>query len=188
MNLGAFFNIGNLKPIAKANGIDVPCLRGYWLMKNKKKLTNDDISEMCRDITIEAIEKLIASNWKELPYREYSIKTTKRNKHYLNDTDFDKMVIRWDRIHGKKRKIAKWECKKSCRNVIRQMNMFNKYAGRDDVLYIHARLGNWLDIMSDIKKKSWYLESINDSFDSSYCDIYAKIASINYTGVDKEII
>ena len=42
--------------------------------------------------------------------------------------------------------------------------------------------------MSDIKKKSWYLESINDSFDSSYCDIYAKIASINYTGVDKEII
>ena len=188
MNLGAFFNIGILEPVAKANGIDVPCLRGYWLMKNKKKLTNDDISEMCRDVTIEAIEKLIASNWKELPYREYSIKTTKRNKHYLNDTDFDKMVIRWDRIHGKKRKMAKWECKKACRNVIRQMNMFNKYAGRDDVLYIHARLGNWLNIMSDIKKKSWYLESINDSFDSSYCDIYAKIAPINYIGVDKEII
>ena len=56
MNLGAFFNIGNLEPIAKANGIDVPCLRSYWRMKNKKKLTNDDISEMCRDITNVAFE------------------------------------------------------------------------------------------------------------------------------------
>lgn len=31
MNLGAFFNIGNLGPIAKDNGIDVPCSRGYWV-------------------------------------------------------------------------------------------------------------------------------------------------------------
>lgn len=46
MNLGAFFNIGNLEPIAKANGIDVPCLRGYWLMKDEERLTNEEIEKM----------------------------------------------------------------------------------------------------------------------------------------------
>ena len=59
-----------------------------------------------------------------------------------------------------------------------QWEMWNRYCGRADVLYIHARLGkyNWSYVVhTDYKDKSWYLESCNDSQDYSYCDIYAKI-------------
>lgn len=54
---------------------------------------------------------------------------------------------------------------------------FNKYSGRFDVLYIHARIGggNWLSCRNQVKNQPWFLEKVDDFYDNTYCDIYAKI-------------
>ena len=59
--------------------------------------------------------------------------------------------------------------------------MWNKYVGRDDVLYIHARIGgnNWSYFNgNEITRQSWFLSKADDYFDCTYCDIYAKINKI----------
>ena len=56
--------------------------------------------------------------------------------------------------------------------------IYNFATDMADVLYIHARLGscNWSYIVhTDYKNEPWYMESCDDSWDSTYCDIYAKI-------------
>lgn len=40
MDLGAYVNIEDLDAIAKANGIDIPRLRGYRLMKEENLYQN----------------------------------------------------------------------------------------------------------------------------------------------------
>lgn len=62
--------------------------------------------------------------------------------------------------------------------VRRQYEMFNKYCGRPDVLYIHARIGgpNWVTFGGpELAKQPWFIDAIDDAFDPTYCDIYAKI-------------
>ncbi|MBR4827501.1 MAG: hypothetical protein IKZ75_01525 [Oscillospiraceae bacterium] len=83
-----------------------------------------------------------------------------------------------DLVHGKKRKAAKYEIRRFVKAQQTQMNLWNEFAGREDVLYIHARLGSWN--WSDIKwtcyeKDDWFLGGCDDFFDSSYCDLYARI-------------
>lgn len=59
--------------------------------------------------------------------------------------------------------------------------MWNKYAGREDVLYIHSRMGggNWkywnADKRTELMNQPWFLGRVDDCFDSTYCDFYAKI-------------
>ena len=56
--------------------------------------------------------------------------------------------------------------------------MWNKYAGKENVLYIHSRIGggNW-DYYggNELSKQPWFLEKVDDCYDDTYCDIYAKI-------------
>ena len=54
---------------------------------------------------------------------------------------------------------------------------FDKYSGRSDVLYIHARIGggNWHSYRDQVKGQPWFLEKVDDPYDTTYCDIYAKI-------------
>ena len=62
--------------------------------------------------------------------------------------------------------------------MLDQFNTWNKYVGRDDVLYIHARIGgnNWNYYDGpELARQPWFLEKVDDCFDSTYCDIYAKI-------------
>lgn len=63
--------------------------------------------------------------------------------------------------------------------IMAQYNVFNKYCGRKDVLYIHARLGgeNWKYYGGpELEKQPWFIEKVDDAFDSTYCDIYARIS------------
>lgn len=55
--------------------------------------------------------------------------------------------------------------------------VFNKYIGREDILYIHARIGggNWKDYFKDVINQPWFIEKVDDPYDNTYCDIYAKI-------------
>ena len=124
-------------------------------------------------------------------WSEFSRKTDKIKRKYLickeiveetqdgKEYSYEEVIgFRWDLLHGKKRKNLKFALKKSRKKVLEQFTAHNKYAGRDDVLYIHARIGggNWEYYGGeDLKKQPWFLEKVDDYWDDTYCDIYAKI-------------
>lgn len=176
MDLGAYCNIGDetIEKIVNDNGISVPRLRGYRLMKDESPL---DLDDWLKDSEVEAVEDLIRGKWHTNPwFFEYSNSIDRKIKYYI---DKDCGVVRWSRIHGKKRKNARFAIKKKRKAIIKQVSMFNKYVGRDDVLYIHCRLGShgWTAYLMDeeVRNQSWYLDSCDDYYDPSYADVYARI-------------
>ncbi len=190
MDLYAYSQIENdeINRIVKANGIEVPRLRGYRLMKDEEPVTKDSIKGNIDCAIFDVVERLCRTKpiWNvNNPRRLYSSSTDRKCKYYLikdDPKDYYYSGIRWDRIHGKKRKILKFEIKKVKKKVLNQFNIWNKYAGRDDVLYIRSRIGgnNWNNWNfyggPELAKQPWFLEKVDDSFDNTYCDIYAKIS------------
>lgn len=188
MDLGAFVQIGHFQKIADDNGIDIPRLRGYRLMKLEEPLSAEEINNMMKDAEIDACEEMCCS----VPFWTvnrsglmFSYRTDRICEYYLvknqNKSDSDHRMytsIRWDRIHGKKRKSLKFEIKKKKQRIRNQYDMWNKYAGKEHVLYIHSRIGgrNWNYFGgNELMKRPWFLDRVDDSFDSTYCDIYALI-------------
>ena len=92
-------------------------------------------------------------------------------------TDKQNKTIRWDRIHGWKRRVLKTYIHNTVAVFKKQYEAWNRYVGRDDVLYIHARIGggNWSYYWKQVVYQPWFIEKVDDGFDSTYCDIYAKI-------------
>lgn len=187
MDLYAYSQIENeeIKRIVKANGIEVPRLRGYRLMKDEEPVTKDSIKGNIDCAIVDVVEWLCRTEpiWNvNDPGRLYSSSTDRKCQYYLtkdDQKDYDYSGIRLDRIHGKKRKILKFEIKKAKKKVLDQFNTWNKYAGRDNVLYIHARIGgnNWNFYGGfELARQPWFIEKVDDSFDNTYCDIYAKIS------------
>ena len=176
MDIGAYIQIGALSALAKLNGINVERLRGYRYMKYENKPR--DIDEEMKDLNRYIIEDLVtgipAWSINSNVHRWNSESDKKVRKFY----DYKNERIKWENIHGKHRKNLKYVLKIKRLEVKEQFDLFNKYLGREDILYIHARLGsrNWSGIYYwDYEKEPWYLDSIDDCFDDSYCDIYAKI-------------
>lgn len=178
MDLGAYAQINYLDEIMKANGIEVPRLRGLRLMKDEEPTTKEQLDEILHSEYEYAVKNLCDSEpfWNPNSNLHTLNPWTDYLKQYYLTKDGD---IRWDRIHGWKRKILKFELKKRKRAVLKQYETFNKYVGRDDVLYIHARIGgnNWTYFggPEKVATQPWFLEKVDDSFDSTYCDIYARI-------------
>ena len=181
MDLYAYSQIESLEEIAKKNNIYVPRLRGYRLMKDElpSNFSNEEY-----DYEVECVKELCTS----IPFWnpnadmcEYSSRTDCKRSYYIEtiengDEDVTER-IRWNRIHGKKRRILKTFIHNERKRFERQKAAWDKYAGREDVLYIHARLGgaNWPYYHAEVDTKPWFLEKVDDSYDSTYCDIYAKI-------------
>ena len=193
MDLGAYAQIGNFSEIAKENDIDSPRLRGYRLMSEEQRVTQESIDELKKDCEIDVAKSLCVSEpfWDPNSYGSWFSAWTDRlkdyylvkNPHYRVDDDYQEYIgIRWDRIHGWKRRILKFEIKKQKKRIQKSMDTFNKYVGRNDVLYIHARIGgnNWVYFGGPEKVASqpWFLEKVDDYFDSTYCDIYARIKPV----------
>ncbi len=191
MDLGAYAQIEDLDIIAKENGIEVPRLRGYRLMKDEEPV---DLKEVINrdEIASDCVEELCTSHpfWSTHPrYWESSEWTDYVKTYYMTykmkDSPFggkykDFNGVRWDRIHGWKRRVLKTYIHNEIKRKTKQWEMFNKYAGRDDILYIHARIGggNWPDYYDQVIYQPWFIEKVDDSFDSTYCDIYARIKPI----------
>lgn len=183
MDLKAYAQIDDFGKIVKDNGIEVPRLRGYRLMKDEKPV---NISEMVvkKDIAISCVKYLCESgHWDSnaLCY-ELSSYIDRLKKYYLvagkdEDGYTEYTDVRWDRIHGWKRKVLKTYIHNEMKRQTKQWEIWNKYAGRDDILYIHARIGggNWAYYSDQVANQPWFIEKIDDSFDSTYCDIYARI-------------
>ena len=183
MNLKAYSQIEDLMPVLQSTGIEIPRLRGLGLMKNEEPVNQTDLNEILHSMEILAVQNLCESFPAWDFYRccsEFSPATDRRIKKYMIlDEDGDPISIRWDRIHGKKRKTAKYAIKQYKKAVIDNIKVFNKYAGRDDVLFVHARIGgdnwNYFNGPSIVASHPAFLEKVDDYFDSTYCDIYLKI-------------
>ena len=176
MDLGAYAKIEDLDQIAKDNGIDIPRLRGYRLMKDEAPVSRDEIKRMLDECAIEAVKELCQSE----PF--WSLHAS----YFVWDSYIDSLIsyytdtgVRWDRIHGKKRKILKYAIKKKKRAVQAQWDTWNRYAGKEGVLYVHSRMGggNWkyYEDKDSIVKQPWFLERVDDWWDNTYCDFYCKV-------------
>ena len=193
MDLGAYAQIDDLGKIMEDNGIDVPRLRGLRLMKDEKPVPDDELKTMAKVEGLRRCADLCRSlppfSWNSC-VSELSARTDALIEYYCvlpryasgSINHCDPIDIRWDRVHGKKRKAFKYVIKKAKKEVYQQYEMWNKYAGRSDVLYIHCRLGagNWdyykgWDI---IESQPWFLDKVEDNFDNTYMDIYAKIKEV----------
>lgn len=180
MDLGAYAQIEDLSEIAKRNGISCPRLRGYRLMRDEEPI---DIKEWKKEslhrIEADELASLCRSNWHiDAWWSTYSRGTDKAVAYYVKGEWSDEnRSARWDRVHGKRRKKLKTAVHNQLVRYIKQYEMWNKYAGRSDILYIHARIGgdNWPYYYKEVVDKPWFLEKVDDAIDSTYCDIYAKI-------------
>lgn len=183
MNLTAYSQIEDLMPVLQSTGIEIPRLRGLGLMKNEEPVNQTDLNEILHSMEILAVQNLCESfpAWDFYSCcSELCTATDRRIKKYMIlDEDGDSISIRWDRIHGKKRKTAKYAIKQYKKAVIDNIKVFNKYAGRDDVLFVHARIGgdnwNYFNGPSIVASHQAFLEKVDDYFYSTYCDIYLKI-------------
>lgn len=188
MDLGAYAQIEDLEHLMKENGIEIPRLRGLRLMKNEKPLSQEEIDSIAKDIGLNCCELACRGyfEWGNCGCL-YSNGTNKMvKKYFIRSKDeeyggYNIIDVNWKNIHGKKRKRLKYELKLAKKRVEEQYTVLNKYAGQDGILYIHARLGghNWTrpyyDCPNTIAKQPWFLEKIDDAFDDTYCDIYARI-------------
>lgn len=186
MDLYAYSQKENLQVIADANGIVIPRCRGYRLMKDEKPVPQAIIDDYKKESEYRVVRDLCGARPVWDPNSQIYVGddlTDRLEQYYLTSSVDDRGVhwtgIRWDRIHGKKRKILKFEIKKQNRAIQSQYDMFNKYVGREDVLYIHSRMGgaNWKYYTGKVElmHQPWYLDRVDDEFDSTYCDFYAKI-------------
>ena len=194
MDLFAYAQIEDLGKIAADNGIEVPRLRGYRLMRDEQPYTKEAIEadvfsskmDVCKWF-VQACPRFTDSNMHEFSYRtdrlvkKYLIKKAETRSFCGKEYTTDVIVgFRWELLHGKARKRLKLAMKHKERAVRAQCEAFNRYAGREDVLYIHARIGggNWGYYGGrELEKQPWFLEKVDDSFDCTYCDIYAKIGA-----------
>ena len=182
MDFGAYVQIGHLSEIMEANGIKVPRLRGLRLMRYEPFITEEDIQTIVQYENGWIYTKMCCSEPRFHPESncsEFSPSTDRLRKKYLIKDDEDNVIgFRWDLIHGKNKKRLKFALKQAEKRARKQFGVFNKYAGREDVLYIHARIGggNWVYYGGpELAKQPWFIEKVDDCFDSTYCDIYARI-------------
>jgi len=188
MDLYAYAQIGDLSGIMKENGISVPRLRGLRLMQQEEPMSKEEIDRVIEDRTIRVAENEFRRVAPDT--YEYSRRTDKILEKYLVHEDVpyewngkigtsrEPVGIRWWRIHGRRRKKLRFAIKQARRAEERQWEAWNRYAGHPGVLYIHARIGglNWKDYDGpELEKQPWFLEKVDDAFDDTYCDIYAKI-------------
>lgn len=189
MDLEAYCNIEDLNEIAKKNNIYVPRLRGYRLMKNEEAYGHEHFTTAIKHhVFSDALTSCPPFNPDSHCF-EYSERTDKRLKKYgIFEKDenspfgkysqYNLIDIKWNLIHGKARKRIKFALKKRTKGCWKQYDTWNKYCGRADVLYIHARIGgnNWNYYEGyKLEKEPWFLEKVDDYYDSTYCDIYARI-------------
>lgn len=180
MDLGAYAQIEDLEPVMTNNNIDVPRLRGLRLMENEKPLTEKEIKDLINYRALLSCENFCQSDFVSLDPNgfELSGRTDRIIKKYLFCRDGETVDVKWKSVHGRKRKMFRYAFKKADKRVRAQYDVWNKYCGRDDVLYIHARIGgrNWNYYGGpELEKQPWFIEKVDDYFDDTYCDIYAKI-------------
>ena len=184
MDLGAYVQIADLDTLAKANGIEVNRLRGYRLMKDEEPV---DIAEICKDKEVEFCEELCRMKWDpNSPWSSWGPDTDAYCRTYINNYDKRsedgvECSVNWDAMLPEEQEILHSYIEKRLEQYRTQWELWNSFCGKANVLYIHARQGtsNWSETtFHNYEKEPWYLGGCNDAYDSSYCDMYAKVQPI----------
>lgn len=171
----------------------MPRIRGYYLCTDMTPWTKEEIERTKKDIEIDVCKKLCRSIPRFSPNLN-CMELSKRTDRIVNkymileslspDLPSYKIEtgIKWDKIHGKKRKILKTAIHNKLKEFNKYVTMWNSYCGREDVMCICSRIGgnNWNYYRVDANGKSldsndWFLEKVDDWYDNTYCYIYAKI-------------
>lgn len=184
-------NYRMLDPLAKQNGIVVPRPRGYLLMAEEEPVSEETIRELIAGEAVGIAEDLCRRGWlKSSQSAEYGSRIDRVLKRYLTIQTTDDQLceegirqeyygIRWGRIHGKKRKMLKWAIRKLEKRIRAEYATWNKYAGREDVLYIYSNFGGdkWRRYAGkdSIMSRPWFLDRVDKYSNPDYCDFYAKI-------------
>ena len=172
MDIGAYARIEDLSAILASTGINIPRLRGLRLMATEEKISEDeDLVRACPPWSVGS------------SCHSYCDRTDRNLKRFLVYTEDERgykqpTAVRWSELHGKKRKKVKLLAKTQAKRIRKSMETFNKYAGRKDVLYVHARIGgnNWVYFDGpQVAEHPAFIERVDDWFDSTYCDIYIKV-------------
>lgn len=183
MDLFAYTQIGSLQDILASTGVDIPRLRGLRLMLEENPVPDTDIAEAIREEQMYVAERVIQSVPKWSPnsnVTRYSWETDRACRKYLVYGDDGRATaIRWELIHGQHRRNMKHAMKIARRRVLDSFGTFNRYAGRDDILCVHARIGgrNWsyFNRGGVVSGSDAFIEKVDDMFDDTYCDIYLRI-------------
>ena len=190
MDLKAYCQIEDLEHLLKERNIVIPRLRGIDLCKDMKPFDKEELRTLYIYRTEDALEWLTSScpRWKwDACCSEYSKATDRLRKKYSVRTFIGKnfkgddcyvYLPNWDKIHGKHRKTLKYGIKYNIRQFETYRVVWDRYAGRDDVIRVHARIGgnNWVPYGGEeLVKQPWFLEKVDDYYDSTYCDIYIKL-------------
>lgn len=183
MDLFAYTQIGSLHDILASTGVDIPRLRGLRLMLEENPVPDTDIAEAIREEQMYVAERVIQSVPKWSPnsnVTRYSWETDRACRKYLVYGDDGRATaIRWELIHGQHRRNMKHAMKIAKRRVLNSFDTFNRYAGRDDILCVHARIGgrNWgyFNEGGVVSGSDAFIEKVDDMFDDTYCDIYLRI-------------
>lgn len=186
MDLLAYANIDKLSDLVEKNGIAVERVRGYRLMKDEHIYTKDEVEEAITAGDIMMVERVVSSKpFCTMNPEFYCFSDEKMVKYFITKKDShgyeEHIAIRWNKLHGKLRKIAKYNIKRNRKRILEAISIWNKYVGCEDVLCIHAKLGSWN--WSDIdgwcyKDKEWFLDCCDDIYDEVYCNIFAKLESL----------
>lgn len=165
------------KEFVIANGFKACELPKFKSMSDKKPISPEEIAKHKNKNAVKRLQFLLSN------YPAWSINhiygycwrlgSTLRWNHYLTkDKNGEYNGIRWDRIHGKHRKVLKYKLRESNKKIEKLYNAWNKYAGRKDVAYMYT---NWYYFKDELLNKSWFLEVVCDYFDPTYCYVYAKV-------------
>lgn len=183
MDLFAYTQINSLHDILDSTGVDVPRLRGLRLMLEEEPISDDDIAEAIHDEQMYVAERAIRSipKWStNSDTTRYGWETDRACRKYLVYGDDGRATaIRWELIHGQHRRNMKHAMKIAKRRVLDSFGTFNRYARRDDILCVHARIGgrNWgyFNEGGAVSGSDAFIEKVDDMFDDTYCDIYLRI-------------
>lgn len=183
MDLNAYSKIDGLLSILKDINVNIPRLRGLDLCKDMERYTEEEIKLNTALISSETFKDVITSRWCRSRWYCYGSKMKRNIEKYGTKTMIDEyhiVIPNFNKIHGRHRKVLKFEIKKAVKRFQVHRKTWDKYCGRDDVIRVHARLGgsNWYSYDCQIlEKHPAFLEKVDDFWDNTYCNIYFKIRS-----------
>lgn len=134
-------------------GIEIPRLRGLRYMAEETTATEEEIAKSCK----------------------YCYRETYR-LHYK----YGHFISHGYRSHYDNR-VPRRDARRSAKRTRIQLEAFNRYVGRKDVMMVHARIGgyNWKEYGGFwLEKEPWFIERVDDGFDPTYCDIYVKVKEV----------
>lgn len=163
--------------IVEVTGVPLLPIQDARIMKNEESPYDEDyIQHVIGRNEVAIVEHLIMSRWSSRPKKKL-LRSVKLMYKYI---DYDKLIktnngIKWENLHGKKRKIAKYKIKKLRREIRKKYDTYNKYVGRDDVLYFHTIVDT--NQYNELRHSQSYIEDIPDWYDPRYKDMYFKADS-----------